>query len=50
MRSDFGEMRDHRCKAFGMPHGASYADGAASVLTGHQNVGRSFRHDLPGSV
>ena len=36
LRSDFDEMPDHGCKAFGMPQGASYADGAASVLTGHQ--------------
>jgi hypothetical protein len=31
-----GEMPDHGCKAFGLPQGASYAEGAASVLTGRQ--------------
>ena len=36
LRSDSNEMPDHGCKAFGMPQGASYADGAASVLTGQQ--------------
>ena len=36
LRSDCTEMPDHGRKAFGMPQGASYADGAASVLTGRQ--------------
>ena len=36
LRSDFNEMPNHGRKAFGVPQRASYADGAASVLTGHQ--------------
>src|SRR5436309_33277 len=36
LRSDLNEMPDHGRKTFGMPQGASYADGAASVLTGRQ--------------